>query len=147
MPLYRERLWPAVWLFIASALLIPASILVLAPISLVAGIVTAIVLYGACVAGLFLSAPVIEVADGALHAGRAHISIRLTGSTEAFTGQAAWKQRGPALDVRAWLLIRGWVDGVVKVPLLADAEDPAPYWLISSRRPKELAAAIEANRH
>ena len=35
---------PSPWLFIATALVIPASILVFAPISMVAGIVVAIVL-------------------------------------------------------------------------------------------------------
>ena len=36
---YRERLWPAAWVFLATALVIPASLLVFLPISTTAGIV------------------------------------------------------------------------------------------------------------
>ena len=36
-PAYRERLWPAPWVFIATALVIPASLLVFLPISLPRG--------------------------------------------------------------------------------------------------------------
>ena len=43
---YRERLWPAPWIYISTALVVPASILVLAPISWVAGVITAVILYG-----------------------------------------------------------------------------------------------------
>ncbi len=42
-------------------------------------------------------------------------------------------------------MIRGWVQPVVRVPI-TDPADPAPYWLLSSRRPKELAAAINGSR-
>lgn len=46
---YRERLWPAPWVFISTALVIPASLLVFLPISLPAGIAVALGLYGAVV--------------------------------------------------------------------------------------------------
>ena len=49
MPEYREKLWPSPWIYISTLLLVPASILVLAPVSLPAGIVTGIVLYLAAV--------------------------------------------------------------------------------------------------
>ncbi|MET0974658.1 MAG: DUF3093 domain-containing protein [Leifsonia sp.] len=146
MPVYRERLWPAAWLFISTALVVPASILVLAPISLIAGIATAVVLYGGCVVALILSAPVVAVEDGVLHAGKASIAVDLVGDVTPYTGQEAWRQRGPVLDSRAWLMIRGYVDGVVKVQLLPAANDPAPYWIVSSRHVRELAAAIRGSQ-
>ncbi len=63
MPDYREKLWPTPWIYIATLLLVPASILVLAPVSLPAGIATGIILYLAAVGSLSLTAPVIEVRD------------------------------------------------------------------------------------
>jgi Protein of unknown function (DUF3093) len=42
-------------------------------------------------------------------------------------------------------VIRGWVHSVVRVPI-TDPADPAPYWLLSTRRPTELAAAINGSR-
>jgi hypothetical protein len=144
-PVYREKLWPTPWVFIATALVIPASILVLVPISLLAGIITAAVLYGGCVALLVASSPVVQVKDGILSAGRARITVDMLGEAEPFTGTDATAQRGPKLDARAWMLIRGWVSPIVRIPIV-DANDPAPYWLVSSRQPTKLAAAINESR-
>jgi hypothetical protein len=145
MPEYREKLWASPALFVATALVIPASLLVFLPISMTAGIVTAAVLYAGCVAMLVLASPVVQVKGGELQAGRARISTELLGEATAFSGTEASQERGPRLDVRAWLLIRGWVGPVVRIPIV-DATDPAPYWLVSSRHPQKLAAAINGSR-
>lgn len=145
MPAYREKLWPTFWFFIITALVIPASILIFAPINMLAGVITAAVLYAGCVVVLILSSPVITVADGVLTAGNARIQTSMLGEPEAFYGAEATAERGPRLDARAWLLIRGWVQPVLRVPIL-DENDPAPYWLISTREPKKLAAAINESR-
>ncbi|WP_350349746.1 DUF3093 domain-containing protein [Agromyces sp. G08B096] len=145
MPDYRERMWPSPWIYVSSLLLIPASILVLAPVSLPAGIVTGLVLYLGGVGALSLTAPVVEVADGRLRAGRAEIATALTGEAVAAEGDAARTELGTGLDARAFLVIRGWIRPVVRIPI-ADPADPTPYWLVSSRRPNELAAAINGSR-
>jgi hypothetical protein len=145
MPDYREKLWPTPWIYIATLLLVPASILVLAPVSLPAGIATGVILYLAAVGSLSLTAPVIEVTEGMLHAGRAEISLAQTGEAVPAFEADARIERGTGLDARAYLVIRGWVQPVVKVPI-TDPADPAPYWLLSSRRPTELAAAINGSR-
>lgn len=140
-PTYRERLWPAVWVFAATALVIPASLLVFLPISMTAGIVCAIVLYGAVVVTLLLTTPVVEVDDAVFTAGRARLPRTVIASVTSFTGEDATAQRGTQLDARAWLLLRGWIPDVVKVQL-DDPSDPTPYWLVSTRHPAELAAAL-----
>jgi Protein of unknown function (DUF3093) len=145
MPDYRERLWPTPWIYIVSLLLIPASILVLAPVSLPAGIVTGIVLYVALVGSLTMTAPVIEVNGGRLRAGRAEIALDDIGEATPADEAQARIERGTGLDARAYLVIRGWIKPVVRVPVV-DPADPTPYWLISTRRPKELAAAINRSR-
>ncbi|WP_395242976.1 DUF3093 domain-containing protein [Agromyces sp. MMS24-K17] len=145
MPDYRERLWPTPWIYVVTLLLVPASILVLAPVSLPAGIATGILLYAATVGTLTLTAPVIEVRDGRLHAGRAEISLAHVGEAVGADTAAARVERGTGLDARAYLVIRGWVQPVVRVPI-TDPTDPAPYWLLSTRRPDELAAAINRSR-
>ena len=145
MPEYREKLWPSPWVFITTALVIPASILVLVPISLQAGIITAIVLYGGIVALLVAASPVVAVKDGIFYAGRARIRVENLGEVLPFSGVDATAERGPRLDARAWMLIRGWVGPIVKVPLV-DETDPAPYWLVSTRTPEKLAATINESR-
>jgi hypothetical protein len=143
--LYRERLVPAPWLFIAAALVIPASVLVLAPLSLTAGVVTAVVLYAGCVLALLGRAPVIEVSDQSLSAGRAVLPIGAVSRAEPLDGRSAVEARGIRLDSRAHLVLSGSLTGLVRVTL-DDPDDPTPYWLISSRHPTKLAAAIERSR-
>jgi Protein of unknown function (DUF3093). len=141
MVLFHERLWAAPWLYIATALVIPASILVFAPINMTVGVVVAIVLYAGCVWMLLAGSPVIEVTDRELRAGRARIERRYLGQSTGFDDSEATLQRGQKLDARAWLLIRGWVKPVVRIEIV-DPQDPAPYWLLSTRRPDELTRVL-----
>jgi len=141
VPHYRERLWPAPWLYFATALVVPASLLVFLPIDLGVGIGVAVALYAGCVVLLLAASPSITVTADELVAGRARIPLAFVGSVAQFAGDEARAERGPGLDARAWLLIRGWVDPVVRIEI-ADPEDPTPYWLVSTRRPAELAAAL-----
>jgi hypothetical protein len=141
---YRERLWPAWWVFVATALVIPASLLVFLPISPVAGVVSAIVLYGGIVIALLVTTPAIEVTDETLRVGRARIERAFVGAVTAHTGADAVAERGTRLDARAWLVLRGWIPGVVRIEI-ADEADPTPYWLVSTRRPAELAAALKSS--
>ncbi|GAA1444905.1 DUF3093 domain-containing protein [Leifsonia poae] len=145
MDLYRERLYAAPWLFISSALVIPITILILAPIDLAVGIVVSIIFYAAIVAAFILSAPTIRVTATELFAGRARIPLSLIGQPAGYTGEEASLQRGQRLDARAWLLMRGFISGVVTVPVL-DPDDPAPYWLLSTRNPDQLVRVLDEAR-
>lgn len=139
--IYRERLWPTPWLFISTALVIPASLLVFLPINQTVGVIVAIVLYLGCVALLMLGSPVIAVTETEIIAGKARLPIGVVGTVSGFSGMDARDERGPHLDARAWLLIRGWVDPVVKVEL-TDPDDPAPYWIVSTRHPDTVMDAV-----
>ncbi|MEJ1230020.1 MAG: DUF3093 domain-containing protein [Galbitalea sp.] len=145
MSIYHERLLPGPWIFIITALVIPASLLVFLPINQTLGAVCAAVLYAACVVLLVVGSPRIEVTDAALIAGRASLPVANVGAAEGFTGTEATQERGPRLDARAWLVIRGWISPVVKIEL-NDESDPTPYWLISTRHPAELVAALKQAR-
>jgi hypothetical protein len=145
MTTYRERLWPAPWLYLATALVIPASLLVFLPIDLIVGIVVAAVLYGGIVIAMIASAPTIAVTETELLAGKARLPIGVIGELASFRAEEARQERGPRLDARAWLVIRGSVDPIVRIEL-DDPDDPTPYWIVSTRRPEQLIAALEAIR-
>ena len=142
---YREKLWPAPWLYIATALVMPASLLVLLPINAFAGLVTAVVLYAGCVILLITGSPVIRVTDSHLLAGKARLPLGVIGEVTAYEGEDAKLHTGQLLDARAWLLIRGWISPIVRVQV-TDETDPTPYWVVSSRHPQAVVAAIEAAR-
>jgi len=122
---------------------IPASLLVFLPINTTAGVVVAIVLYVSCVILLILGGPVIEVTDADFRAGRARLPISIVGTVEGFAGDEARVERGVGLDARTWLLIRGWISPLVKIQNL-DERDSAPYWVVSTRHPDAVVAAITA---
>jgi Protein of unknown function (DUF3093) len=142
-PLHRERLWPSagVWLgccLVAAALgltvLAVTSAAVAAAVSLAAVLITA--------AALAWTSAVVEVRDGQLRAGRARVPVSALGRVRVLDRTRMEALRGVEADVRAYLCQRGWVPGGVVVEVV-DPDDPVPYWLISSRKPERLAAALE----
>jgi membrane protein implicated in regulation of membrane protease activity len=141
--LFEERLWPSVWIWIIAAGIAAAVILVLAPINLMIGYVAAVVVAVILAVLLIASTPRLLVTAGALQVGRARIERRYIGAVEAFRGEDATRQRGPALNGTAYLCIRGWIDPVVRIEI-TDEADLTPYWLTSTRRPAQLVAALTA---
>jgi Protein of unknown function (DUF3093) len=143
--MYRERLVPGVGTILALLLLVPACLLVFLPISQIAGVISAVVVTGGAIAFVVGRAPIVEVRSGIFTAGKARVDVEFTGAAEAFRGPDATIARGVELDARAWTVLRGWVDPVVRVAI-TDAEDPAPYWVVSTRHPARLIEALEAAR-
>jgi len=94
---------------------------------------------------LFLGygSPRIEVEDGWLRAGRARISGEFLGGAEPLDPASSRRLAGPEADARAYLLLRPYLKRTVRVTV-RDDRDPAPYWLVSSRHPEQLAAAVTA---
>lgn len=141
--LYTEKLWPNFWIWLVSAGLSSAGILMLAPISLAAGITAAVVLFAIISVLLVLSTPTITVTASTLRVGRATIERSFIGTATAFRRAEATAERGTRLNGLAFLCIRGWVDPVVRIEI-TDPTDRTPYWLASSRHPEQLVAALQA---
>ncbi len=138
---YQEKLWPAWWVWLTAAGAVAASALVMDPMGTTVTIIGSIVV--AVILGLLLyfSGPTLTVTDQYFTAGRATIERHYLGEAEYFVKDDAFAQRGPRLHGLAYMCMRGWVDPVVTVPVL-DPEDQTPYWIVSSRRPEELVAAL-----
>lgn len=144
--IYRERLWPSIWVFLAAMLVVPAIVLVFAPINLLVGIILGVAVYLGICALLAWASLVIEVTRTEIRVGSARIAPVFVGATRAFgSREAARRAAGPELDARAWLCLRGWVPTSLRIDI-DDASDPCPYWLVSSRDPETLSAAIQTAR-
>ena len=142
---WQERLWPSVWLVPLVVLLGAGFGLVTAPygsaLAVTIGVLATLALGGM----LLATATTLSVSDGVFRAGRARIPVDLLGDPEVLDGESMRQARGPELDARAYLCLRGWISAGVRVPVL-DPRDPAPYWLVSSRRPQELAEVLRRAR-
>jgi hypothetical protein len=149
MMLYRERLRPATSMYFYLALVIPASIIVFLPIApqggvsgLAIGIITGVLLYTGVIALFVVTAPRIEVTADTLRVGPARIPRSFLGAVQGYDGADATQQRGPSLDARAFLCIRGWVKPVIRIAI-TDPDDPTPYWLVSTRHPDTLVQLLD----
>ena len=96
--------------------------------------------------GLFWSAGVvISVEPTVVRIGRAEIDVAYVGGAQALDVEQTRKRSGPEADARAHLVLRPYVATAVELTL-DDPADRVPYWLVSSRRPTELARALEQAR-
>jgi hypothetical protein len=141
--LYRERLhvplrwWVQATMFLATVWLaftvaLPGWLAWAASAALLAGVY-----------GLFawVGSARVEVRDGVLYAGPATIPLAHVGAAEALDKETTRRVHGVDADARAFLVTRPYISRSVKVTV-DDPADPTPYWLISSRHPRQLAAAL-----
>lgn len=79
--------------------------------------------------------------DGELWADKAHLPPTVIARAASIPATAKSAALGRQLDPAAYLMHRAWVKTMVLV-VLDDPDDPTPYWLVSTRRPAELIAAL-----
>jgi hypothetical protein len=144
MPIFEERLNPSLSIVLALSMSGPMVLLAALPFGPVLAFTLAFAVPLVLIAGAFYLAPVIRVTES-LSRGSFEIPLDALGDAAIFSGEEARLERGPRLDARAKLAIRGDLDQVVKV-VVSDPQDPTPYILISTRRPEDLVAALRANR-
>jgi hypothetical protein len=87
----------------------------------------------------------VEVRDGKLCAGAATLPLATVGQVAALDETQTSAMRGPRADPAAFLLARPYLPRSVYIEVTDRTQD-RPYWLVGTRRPDELAAAIEASR-
>src|SRR6478609_2592932 len=124
-PAFAERLWPSPAGWVAVPALAAMLGIVLLPLSPVAAAVGA----------------ALGLVAAELHAGDAHVPVALLRAPRALDADETRHELGPGLDARAHVCLRGWVRTAVRVEL-DDPADPTPYWVVSTRRPAELVAAL-----
>jgi hypothetical protein len=142
---YRERLLvPASYWLLAVPVVVPLGA---EAYFFVDGIIPPLVIgLFAVIVGVFLwhwSAAAIEVTGGVLRAGGATLALSEAGQVLALDERQAAQLRGPKGDPAAHLLLRPYLKRAVYVGI-ADPGQGAPYWLVATRHPEQLAAAIEA---
>src|ERR1019366_809292 len=142
---YRERLQvPWSWWVLGMLTAVILATTLWAGFSIFVAIASYVVFGGGCAAALLVwSSTAIEVADGELRAGSATMPLRQAGEVAALDATQARAMRGPRGDPAAFMLIRPYLTRAVYVEV---SGQQAPYWLIGTRRPAELVAAIERSR-
>lgn len=145
MELFQERLSPSWWLVLALFLFVPTSLLIFLPLDPVVGTGVGLALWLGSVGLLWWTSPVIRVDETTLSAGQAHIDLRFVARIEPIDASQARQAKGPGLDARAFVVIRPWISPAARI-VLDDPRDPVPYWLVSTRQPERLVAAVNGAR-
>ena len=143
---YRERLRvPLAWwlLVMPAALIIGATLYAgLAepwPVIIMVGLIAG------CAAFLIaMGLATVEVRDGTLRAGKAALTLTAVSEVVTLDEKQTMRLRGPRADPAAYLYSRPYLKE--SVYLAVAPSGPAPYWLIGTRHPAELAAVIERCR-
>ncbi len=87
----------------------------------------------------------IEVEEGELRIKRAHIPLKYLGDIEVISKEKFGYERTRGADPAAFFAITFWISQGIKVAV-KDDRDPTPYWLISTKRATELAAALRDSK-
>lgn len=140
---YSERLSVPLRWWVQGVMLVATFWLafVVAMPALAAWLATAVLLAALVALLLSYGAARIEVAGGELRVGRAHIGLEYVGTVEPLDAEAARRVAGVEADARAHLMLRPYLKRAVRVEI-TDPADPAPYWLVSTRHPDDLASAL-----
>jgi Protein of unknown function (DUF3093) len=143
---YRERLAvpPSWWVGAAGLGLVVVVILAVTGLSWLAIVASALVVTTAVGWGLYRYGAEIVVSPAGLGAGRALLPWWACGAVAVVGSERARAAFGVEADARAYLLLRSYCPGAVRVEV-DDPDDPTPYWLLSSRQPERLADHIRAH--
>ena len=83
----------------------------------------------------------VQVRDGVLHVPGARVPLELVSSATPLDRQATQQVRGPLADPFAFTASKPWLSSSVRVGL-DDPADDTPYWVVGTRAPAALAAAL-----
>ncbi|MEU3456012.1 DUF3093 domain-containing protein [Micromonospora sp. NPDC006766] len=146
-PAYVERLrlpWWAWPIGLACAGLLAAELWMGAP-GLRSWLPFAVLIPAAVAVLAWLSRLRVEVRDRELWVDDAHLPARHVADVVPLDTAGRREVLGVGADPLAFVVQRPWIGGAVQV-VLDDPADPTPFWVVSTRRPVELAAAILAAR-
>ncbi|MGB0101979.1 MAG: DUF3093 domain-containing protein [Nocardioides sp.] len=147
-PAYAERLGVPLRWWVQGTMLVATlwlAVVVALP-SLAAWIVTLVALAAMTVLLATYGAARVVVADGTFRAGRAHIAAEHLGAAVALDAEETRRIAGVDADARAYLVLRPYLKRAVRVEI-TDPDDPAPYWLVCTRHPDDLARALTTLTH
>ncbi|WP_375425358.1 DUF3093 domain-containing protein [uncultured Friedmanniella sp.] len=139
---FRERLTvPVAWWVLAALFAVSLLAAIGFYLGPAWGIGVGVLSMGVAALVFTTTAVVVAVDDTELRVGRAVIERSYLASVEVLDRAATDRRAGVEADARAHLVLKPYVATSVAI-VLDDPDDPVPYWLVSTRHPARLAAAL-----
>jgi hypothetical protein len=85
----------------------------------------------------------VTVRGGEIRVREAHLPLSMVKSVIALDPRTLRRLVGREGDPMAFVAIRPWIGPGVQI-ILDDPDDPTPYWVVSTRHPRRLMAAMGA---
>jgi hypothetical protein len=141
--LFRERLTvPIIWWVLAGLFSLTVLIAVGAYLGPAWGVGTSVATLLVAAAIFGSASIVISVDEKEIEVGRSTIEHAYIAACRALNAEETRRRTGIEADARAHMVVRPYIKTVVEITL-NDPEDPVPYWLVSTRHPQRLAAAMQ----
>jgi hypothetical protein len=142
VPAYRERLWPSPGLLILAAVIIaPVAIAYGAVLGAWLGWGLGVLLIALSWTWLIGSAPALRVDERVFRAGRARLPRPYVGAVRGLTAEELARERTSG-DVRTYFVFRPGTSRTAVLIENVDPDDPHPRWIVQTRRPEQLVAAL-----
>jgi hypothetical protein len=88
----------------------------------------------------------VEIRDGTLRTAGAALPLAAVSEVACLDEKQTTQLRGPRADPAARLYSRPYLKESVYLAVSPSSAETAPYWLVGTRHPAELAAAVERYR-
>jgi len=142
-PLFEERLrtpwwWYLVGIFVGALLAVELS---LAGLSGPDWLPLAVLMPLGCAMVWSLGRTTVEVTAAEIRVRGAHLPFAFVSGVVELDARTLRRVVGREGDPAAFVAIRPWIGPGVQL-WLDDPDDPSPYWVLSTRRPAELAALV-----
>jgi Protein of unknown function (DUF3093) len=146
MPDYRERLHvPLAWWLLAVPTVLILGATLYAGLAEPWPVIIMVGLAAGCAALLIIMGRgTVEIRDGALRAGKAVLPLTAVREVVGLDENQTSQLRGPRADPAAQLYSRPYLKEAVYLAVVPGSA--APYWLVGTRHPAELVAAVERCR-
>ena len=143
---YRERLWVPWWWWVVAAVLtgVVGYEIQLSAHGAAWSVVAYLVVAAICVSIILARSMETVVVTGRaeLRAGRGLLPREVIDRGASVPPSAKSAAMGRQLDPAAFLVHRAWIPSMVLL-VLDDPDDPTPYWLVSTRHPDRVLAALD----
>lgn len=142
---YRERLVPGWWVWIiALGLVAMIAIAYGAALGATAGWLTAVGGMALAIGLIWTGAPRLGVSAAGVEAAGACLPLWAVGEVRIVGPDEIAALRGPGADARLYAVLRPSAGRAGLLIHVTDDDDPHPAWLLTTRHPDRMAAAITA---
>lgn len=142
-PVYQERLWPSLEMWVVAFVMTSSlGIAYAQAYGKNLGLIVAISTSLAVAIGIIINTPLIQIDELNCRVGRARLPLQFVGQVQKLDAQQSRRARSTDANSNAHFQLRGGISSSIIIEV-TDAQDPHPYWQVSTRNPDRLIAALK----